>query len=85
MKDFKKENEKNALPTQAAPTEKSQSPQKVRYGAAVFKGSLAEPEPAIVIQQDGDDSPEYVLTEPAWPLGYSENTTTVSVSAVDQV
>ena len=73
--------EKQSEPTQAAPTEKSESPAKPNFGASVFKGSLAEPEPSMV-QKEDDNGRLYKLTDADFPQGYSENTQTATVSAV---
>jgi hypothetical protein len=79
-----KQAEKQAEPTQAALPEKATSPKEPRFGASVYKGSLSEAEPAITQQMNEDGEP-YILKDPDFPKGYAENTTTVSVSAVDKI
>ena len=80
----KKQIETQAEPTQAGLPEKATSPKEPRFGASVFKGSLSEPEPAIAQLMNEDGIP-FTVKDPGFPKGYAENTTNVSVSAVDKI
>jgi len=80
----KKQIETQAEPTQAGLPEKATSPKEPRFGASVFKGSLAEPEPAIA-QLMNEDAEPYIVKDSKFPKGHAENTTNVSVSAVDKI